>query len=230
MNTALHSYIESARRKGHKDERIKADMVEAGWDPGMVEVALSGGGELQVPPPPPAYAPAVPARQPQAVVQNFTTRGLEYIIMFIALAVSALSLGSVLHSNVNTLLGGDTSIDNYFASYAIAALVVGLPVFAGLFLRLQRAEHRDASLHNDPSRKHAVQLTLVITFLVGLGNIIFFVYSLMSGSNNATDFNILGSSAATGPLGNFIHLLITLVIAGGIFAYYWHDEHRRGNN
>lgn len=225
MNAALRQYIEAARAKGHKDDRIKRDLVEAGWDAQLVESGLSDSDDLVPPPPPP---PGDTAGRPQAVVQSFTTRGLEYIIMFIALAVSALSLGSLLHSNVNNLMGGgDTGFSGSTVSFASSALIVALPVLAFLFLRLKKAEISDPQIRHDPSRKRAVQLTLVATFLIGLGNIIFFVYNLMTGgSDQSYRYNALGGSAATTTIGNTVHLLITLAIAGGIFAYYWFDEHR----
>jgi hypothetical protein len=225
MNQALQQYIDKARDKGHQDDRIKHDLTAAGWDAAMVEAGLRGEDDDLLPPPPPPGA----SPRPLPVVQKISTRGLEYIIMFIALGVTAFALGSLLHSNVNNLLGnGDTGTlgSNSAVSLATAALVVGLPVLAVLFLRLKRAEALDPELQHDPSRKRAVQLTLVVTFLIGLGNIIFFVYSLMTGGNDTTSYNAVGSQAATGWAGNFIHLLITLAIAGGIFAYYWFDEHR----
>jgi len=232
MNAALQQYIEAARAKGHKDNRIQQDLVAAGWDAAMVQAGLKGDDDLAVPPPPPPASGSghtARSQQPQAVVQNLSTRGLEYIIMFIALGVSAFALASLLHSNVNTLLGGsDGGFTSSTVSFAASALVVAFPVLALLFLRLKKAETIDPDLHRDPSRKRAVQLTLVVTFLIGLGNIIFFVYNLMTGTDSDPyRYNAVGSAAAPTLLGNFIHLLITLAIAGGIFAYYWLDEHRK---
>lgn len=228
MHPSLKEYIEKARAKGHEDHRIKADLTAAGWDAAMVSSALKGDDDDLIPPPPPPGA-AARSNSPQPVVQSLSTRGLEYYIMFIALGVAAISLGSLLHSNVNNLLGAG---DNYGlsqtnVSLASAALVVSLPVLIALFLRLKKAEITDPSLRHDPSRKRSVQVTLIVTFLIGLGNIIFFVYSLMAGSNSPERYSAIGTEAATGPLGNFIHLLITLAIAGGIFAYYWFDEHHK---
>jgi hypothetical protein len=228
MNAALQKYIEAARAKGHHDDRIKDDLTAAGWKARVVEAGLRGEDDDLVPPPPPPEAAAAEPK-PTPVVQNLSTRGLEYIIMFIALGVTALSLGSLLHSNVNNLMGnGDASYGpDSTVSMATAALVVALPVLIILFLRLKKAEAVDPELYHDPSRKRAIQLTLIVTFLIGLGNIIYFVYSLMTGPTVRNTYNALGSQTATGPLGNLVHLLITLAIAGGIFAYYWFDEHRK---
>jgi hypothetical protein len=222
---ALTEYIAAAREKGHQDDRIERDLLDAGWSRKLVTAGLKPSDDLPVPTPGPEDA----AEAPRAVVQALSTRGLEYIIMFIALAVSAISLGSILHSSVNTLFG---SFDSALGSggvvpVAASALLVSFPILAYLFLRLKRAELVNPSLRRDPSRKRAIQLTLVVTFMVGLGNVIYFVYSLMSGSQpDSYDTNAFGSSAANSIAGNFVHLLITLAIAGGIFYYYWRDEHQ----
>ncbi len=221
---ALTDYIAAARKKNHPDDQIKHDLIAAGWNAKAVVAALKGEDDLPVPPPPPGNGGS---EAPRAVVENFSTRGLEYIIMFIALAVSAIALGSILHSSINALFGSGESILGSGGSvpFAASALVVAFPVLAYLFLRLKKAELTDESLRHDASRKRAIQLTLVVTFLVGLGNVIYFVYSLMAGNDN-NSYNSFGSSASNAVLGNFVHLVITLIIAGGIFVYYWHDEHK----
>jgi len=228
-NSALTAYIAAARKKGHADDQIKRDLTDAGWNPGQVAAALSPAEDLPVPPPPPGPDAGSRSDPPRAVVQTFSTRGLEYIIMFIALGVAAVALGSILHSSVNSLFGSSDSMLGSGGSvpFAASALVVAFPILAYLFLRLQRAELTDPALRRDVSRKRAIQLTLVVTFLVGLGNVIYFVYSLMSGpSSDPYNYNSFGSSAANSVLGNFVHLVITLAIAGGIFLYYWRDEHQ----
>lgn len=239
---ALIDYIAAARKKGHPDDQIKRDLITGGWKPAEVAQAISPADDLPVPPPPvddaAPQAPVTPSTfegpnapaAPQAVVQTFSTRGLEYIIMFIALAVSAFALGSLLHSSVNAIFGSSTSFTDPGSDtpFAASALIVGFPIFVYLFLRLKKAELADPSLRRDPSRKRAIQLTLVLTFLVGLGNVIYFVYSLMSGtaSDTSYNYNAFGSSSSDSLLGNFVHLVITLAIAGGIFYYYWRDEHQ----
>lgn len=222
----LADYITAARKKGHSEDQIMADLVAGGWEGRVVTAALEPASDLPVPAPPPHQVAESSSATPRPVVQTFTTRGLEFIIMFIALGISALALGSALHSSVNTLFGSSDSLFDSGSSMPLAssALIVAFPIFAYLFLRLKRAELNDPQLRRDPSRKRAVQLTLVVTFLVGLGNIIYFVYSLMSGSSSDPG-NLVGSSASSSLLGNFVHLVITLAIAGGIFLYYWRDEH-----
>ena len=153
--------------------------------------------------------------QPIAVVSNWTTRGLEYVIMFIALGVAATSLGWIMHNFVDSALGQSGTLYEAGVSFASAALLVTLPVFLVLFLRLKRAELKDSSIRQDTSRRRMTQLTLLVTFLIGLGHIVSYIYSLLNSA-----------AADVSPAGNLIHMIITVAIAGGIFFYYWRDEHR----
>ncbi len=225
MNHQLLQYVTFARSRKVSDEDIRANLVAAGWDGSQVDRALQAGDEAQLlPPPPPAPAGSLAGQAgggPVAVIQQRTTRGLEYIIMFLALAVTAISLGVLLHSFVDASFGAADS-DNSWSSYASAALIVALPIFSFLFLRLKRAELAQPGLRLDPSRRHAVQLTLIVTFLWGLLRLVTYTYSLLNTGVDAS----LGSNV-TSPLANFMHLVVTVGIAGGIFAYYWLDEHKK---
>jgi hypothetical protein len=220
MNQDLIDYIKQARAHHVGDDEIKNSALVAGWDEKIVEAALKSNLNLLAPPPPPNQQQGRHAAQndprPLAVVQNMTTRGVEYAIMFIALGSSAIALGFLLHNMVNRALLNTRSFEDSFVSISSAALLVSLPIFALLFLRLKRAELKDATLYHDPSRRKAIQLTLIITFLIGLYVVISYVYSLL---NSANDTNVVA---------NLLHAAITLFICGGIFAYYWQDIHVEG--
>ena len=232
MNHQLLEYISFARQHKLKDGDIKANLVAAGWPAVTVDEAMKGGDKaLFVPPPPPPPAgnlattgwTAGSPQQPIAVVSQRTTRGLEYVIMFLALGVTATSLGEVLHSLVDDSFGNTSSYDG-LVSYATSALIVSLPIFVILFLRLKRAELADPSIRRDSSRRHAVQLTLIVAFLWGLFRLVTYIYSLLNGGSTS----FLDASGTSLPVANLLHMLITVVIAGGIFSYYWADEHRKG--
>ena len=224
---SLIDYIVAARKKGHSDNQIKTNLLAAGWDRGMVASGLKAQADLPVPSPPTPDHHIIDD-QPRPVVQNFSTRGLEYIIMFIALGVAATSLGSILNAAVNALFNTNTSfwdVDGT-ARLAFSALIVSFPILAYLFMRLKQAEHTDHTLRLDPSRKRAIQLTLIITFLIGLSNVVFFLTNLMSSGGSDATYNVVGSQASSNILGNFVNLVITLAIAGSIFGYYWRDIHQ----
>lgn len=217
MNQELIDYIKKARAGHTDDETIKNNAIVAGWDEKLVVAALKSNLEMPAPPPPPRSTLHAPYdAKPIAVVQNMTTRGVEYVIMFIALGTSAIALGFLLHNIVDRSLLNVNNTDDSFVSASSAALIVALPIFTLLFLRLKRVELKNAAIYQDPSRRKSIQLTLIITFLIGLYVITTYVYSLLN-SNNSTN-----------AVANLIHSAITLAISGSIFTYYWVDTHRKG--
>jgi Domain of unknown function (DUF5671) len=222
MHRDLYDYIKLARSEHATDEQIQGLLTTAGWSEAQVSEAMTARPFLPAAPIPggkttnAAGLAGSGSAQPIAVVSNWTTRGLEYMIMFIALGVAATSLGWVLHNFVDSGLGLTGTMFEEGVSFASASLVVTLPIFAVLFLRLKKGELRDPSLRQDSSRKRMTQLTLLITFLIGLTHIVGYIYSLLNPS-----------TANISPLGSLAHMLITVLIAGGIFTYYWMDEHRR---
>jgi hypothetical protein len=235
MNHQLLQYIEFARKHKMEDGDIRANLVSAGWDGEQVDAALEADGKaLLMPPPPPAPAgssalvggviatPSGTPATPIAVVQQRTTKGLEYTIMFVALGASAISLGALLHNTVDSSFGGQGSTD--LVSFAASALIVALPIFIVLFLRLKKAELVTPAIRSDASRRHAVQFTLIVSFVWGLFRLITYIYSLLNSGSGSSTF--LGSDNSS-PIANLLHTLITLAIAGAIFAYYWLDEHRK---
>lgn len=228
MNQQLLHYMAYAREHHIADADIRANLIGAGWQAAQVDAALASEDDLLLVAPPPPYEPTSDASNsnaktmssgPIAVVQQRTTRGLEYTIMFLSLGISAVSLGQLLHSLLDAATGVTT--DN-LSSFATSALVVALPVFVILFLRLKRAELKTPEIRLDPSRRHAVQLALVVSFLWGVFRLATYVYSLLGGGEG----DYLGSNNPS-PIANLLHLVITIGIAGTIFAYYWVDEHRK---
>ncbi len=226
MNPELVEYIKNARKLKTADHDIASMLTASGWPEAQVASALAANLDLPLPPPPPppppspSPAPAPFSARPISVVNNMSTRGFEFIIMFIAMGITASSLGWILHSLADGLFGGGGGIYEAGVAFSSAALLVGLPVFALLFLRLKKAEVNDPEIKQDPSRRRAVQLTLVVTFLIGMIKVITYLYSLFNG-DSAASF----SSRQINPAVNLVHTIITLVIAGGIFAYYWQDQH-----
>lgn len=237
MEINLVDYIKTTRKSGAPDEDIKHNLIAFGWPAEQVEAAMKANLDLPTPPPPPSppsvsdTSPIVTTNVmpthsgPIAVVQSPSTRGLEYTIMFLALWVTATSFGWLVHNGVDGLfgVGGDSSVYGAGVSYAASAILVALPIFAVLFLRLKHAEQADSELKLDASRRKAIQLTLVVTFLIGVFNIIGYVYGLL---NNTTGTGVTYSGSSENPFANLLHTLVTLAIAGGIFAYYWIDQHR----
>lgn len=171
--------------------------------------------------------------QPTPIIKYLSTHATEYFLMLLSMALSAFSLGAILHSAVDQLTGADSSYYTEAFSIAGASLMVALPIFAILFLRLKLAERKNPVKARDFSRHRLVQLTLVLTFVIGISKLTSYFYSLLNSSESYDSFSIFdlfgfftGSSGTDSAMGNFLHMCVTVGIAGGIFVYYWIDHHR----
>jgi hypothetical protein len=150
--------------------------------------------------------------QPVPVVKVLSVRGVEYLFMSICLWLSAGSFTGLLLALLNGQAG--------FAalSFPLSLLLVTLPGFALLFLKLKKAELSNPALRLDASKRRLSQITQTLAFITCLANLVTFVYIVLQkiGGNGTTS---LGKT--------IINSLVILGVAGGILAYYWNDEHRR---
>jgi hypothetical protein len=166
--------------------------------------------------PPPAPMPvAEPIDQaelmPQPVIQVYSPRGVEYVFMTITLFGGAIGLISALLSVVN----GQYSFS--VLAFPTAIMLVSMPMYAWLFLRLKAAELANPKLRFDASKRRNTQLIQITGFLVcffTLIGLLVFVFSKMSGDFDGSIVKVL------------LNALVILVVSGGILAYYWRDEHR----
>ena len=207
-------FISKARERGKSDEEIRDTLIAGGWNIKIVNSALEG---LSVPLPPSMNNTSTNDNQkPIAVTHTSSTRGFEYTIMFLSLWVAAVSFAVILDSFISSI-GSNGS--GFGIKFSLVVLIVFLPIFITLFVRTKRAEKQDMSIRQDSSRKHAVQLTMLVTFVMGLGYTVFFLYTIISGNNGS------GSK-----LRSFLYFLVTVLISGSIFTYYWIDDHKKGTS
>ncbi|HET8709109.1 MAG TPA: DUF5671 domain-containing protein, partial [Candidatus Saccharimonadales bacterium] len=148
---------------------------------------------------------------PVPVVQVLSVRGVEYFLFTVMLWSAAIDLGWILLALVN----GGAHFD--ILAYPVASLIVGLPIFGFLFLRLKEAELANPQLKLEPSKRRLTQITQIVSFLVCFFNLVAFVYLILSKVSGQLQMSF-GKMC--------LDVLIILVIAGGILAYYWHDEHK----
>jgi hypothetical protein len=167
-----------------------------------------------MPPPPEAPAASLSGNgsdKPVAVVQALSVRGVEYTMMTLCLWFAAASFIWLLLS----LLNGGGSYTTL--TFPVSVLIVSVPVFGFLFLRLRRDELANPELRLDPSKRRLSQFTQIFAFAACFFNVIGLIYEIMQK---------LGGHFS-GSLGKiFIDVLIVFVVAGGVLAYYWIDEHR----
>lgn len=173
------------------------------------------GVTADVPPLVPEPAITEPASQvgvaPQPVVHVLSPRGVEYVFMTIVLFTGASGLVSVLLSLVN----GKT--DFAVLSFPVAVLVVSVPVFTWLFLRLKQAELQNPDLKLDASKRRSTQFTQIVSFLVFFFTLIGLVTALFAKMGGQYDGSVVKL---------MLDVAVLLAVSGGILFYYWRDEHR----
>lgn len=168
-------------------------------------------------PPPPAPITETPANPPsgglapQPVVQVLSPRGVEYVFLTVALLTGAVGLVAALISLVN----GETSFS--VLAFPVSVLLVAVPVFAWLFLRLKKAELADPSLRLDASKRRSTQLIQVLSFLTVFFTLIGLIATVLSKLSGDYDGSLVKVC---------LNVLVLLVVAGGILFYYWQDEHK----
>ncbi|HLG91228.1 MAG TPA: DUF5671 domain-containing protein [Candidatus Saccharimonadales bacterium] len=233
MPNELDDFVKRAKEKGLADGVIEQKLIDAGWSRERAQAALIGDSDLVVPKPPldQGMSPSIGAHSepnkrydennPVHVIQNLSTRGFEYSIMFVSLWASAIGLAGLLNSLAGSYLGSNSS-DGYASggldAFWITVLVVFAPIFAFMLLRLKKAELLNPALLKDPSRKRLSHITQFATFITGAIYLIYFVYSLMSGD--------IGTEGGMTVSELIAHLIITFAVVGAIFFYYWREEHR----
>src|SRR3989344_2940410 len=138
------------------------------------------------------------------------------MLMFLSLYALATAMSILLHTYVdrwvpNIAEYGRSKYNNfsYFSNYLIigslAAIIVSFPLFVFFNLHINKKSFMHPVIRSLKVRKFFIYATLVVTFLIGMGNIISAVYSLLTGN-----FTI-----------NFLsHLSVTLAIVGTMFFYY----------
>lgn len=209
----IAGFVTAARKKGRTNAEIRDLLVDAGWAESNVAQALAAADGLNLPIPTVTSNPQSVGRESGnttiRVVNNGEKgrHGLEYIIMFIALWFSAISLAILLDANVSQLLLSER-VDSSFPS---AALLVTFPIFIWLFILTQRMEQKNPLVRRDSSRLGALNITLVVTFAITIIHLITTIAVLFSGQN----------SQPNSAFAQILYTLITLLIAGPIFAYWW---------
>ncbi len=207
----IQSYIEKERAKSLSDEEIKSRLIAAGWNSELVELGLKGDDMPPLAPgathPTDTSNNQIDSAKPVAVVEATSPKSLEYNMMFLTLWLSA--FGVLFITNV-FLFGGGT--DNGFIGFALTILLICLPIFLILFMRLRKAEEANPELKHDLSRKKSIQSTQTVAFIIILIHTIITVYQVLNSSGN------IGSQV--------LSWLLTLIVFGSIFVYYWKDTHQ----
>jgi hypothetical protein len=205
-------YIQNARAKGATDDAIKMSLKSGGWTDIQISEAFAPQDTLATPPPPPTGAP-----QPVKTSSFWDT--FEHVLLFISLYVLYTSLALTLHYFVDKYVVTSSGANDYssvirstymlsFLRGYLAALIVSSPLFSFFHLKVTKRTLAHPEVRNLPARKTLTYLTLVITFIVALINVITIIYNLLSG--NVT-------------LNFVLHFIVTIVLTAIIFIYYLNE-------
>lgn len=216
IDQKLTDYIQSKRVQGLSNDYIKQKLLAVGWPEAQVNQALFMDSDIPLPISETAPAPS------QAMGNNGSNFWdvFEHVILFISLYVFTTSLGLLIHSFIDQYLPA-TTYNDYYSSYSYgstwrdqlmvgyaSALIVSFPVFYFLFRRITIRTLKDPSLRRGKIRKFLIYLTLVGTFVILIYKAITTVYSFLMG-NITVNF--------------LLHFVVTVGIAGAIFAYYFNE-------
>lgn len=204
---ALHQYVVKAREKGLDDGIIKQHLISAGWNEELVHFALTNNDDLIVP---------VPSASD--TVTHVETAGtmwdtFQNILLFISLYVFATSFVLILHQFINHYFPPINALRysmgplnvNYVLRGQVAALLVSYPLFAYFFLANIKRTKKKPEIRLQKSRKQFIYITLIVTFVIVLINIISIVYNFLGG--NIT-------------LNFFLQFITTVTVSSIIFGYY----------
>ena len=197
MNETLHSFISHARSKGMDHATIRLLLLSAGWQEKDVASGIASEA-LSLPVPEPAGARS--ARD-----------AFLYLLTFTALYVVVTGV-IVLYYTYLDYMYPDPAWGDWYAElaldtvrYAIAAIVVGFPLYAILTVTLERAIQRDPDQESLPTRKWLIYLTLFLAAAISLGDVITLLYYFLDGALT-TRF--------------VLKAVVLLVIAEVVLSYY----------
>ncbi len=202
----LNEFVHQALAHGVSRQEAAAELATAGWSRGQIEDALAAFAQSEFPVPVPRPRPYLSARE-----------AFLYLILFIALAVSAGNFGLLVFQLINFTFPGPLA--NEYARQAseaamrwsISALIVAYPLYIILSWRLNRLRRRNPAMQRSRIRKWLTYLTLVAAAGTLLGDFITVVNSFLSGELTVR-FALKAATIA--------------VIAGIIFLYYVADAER----
>ncbi len=201
LSPELVGFVREGLDRGLPREQISDILIGAGWPADQVRRALAGFADIESPIPVPR--PAVSTRPREAFL---------YVVMFMALFVSAFTLGAVLFRLIDLALpdpaGLPLEVIRELLRLSVSALVVASPVFAFVNRVIGRGVEAQPSSRASRIRLQLTYLTLFVASCVLVGAVTALVYSFLGGELTA----------------RFVLKSLTVTaIAGGAFGYYLRD-------
>ena len=196
-NRDLAQFVRDALSAGESRVEIAAVLGQAGWSAQEVSDALEGWADVP-------FAPPVPRPRPVVTARDFFV----YALMFGVLLFGAGYLVGLLHALIDQFISSEDSGATYRIRWAMAVLIVTLPLYLWLATRENRRLTADPALARSAIRSWMTYVTLLFAAAVLLGDLVAVIYAFLSG-----DLTVQFALKA----------LVVAGIAGGIFGYYRRD-------
>jgi hypothetical protein len=198
----LAHFVREALALGRTRPEINDALGTAGWSEKERADALSAYADTD-------FVPPVPRPRPYVSAKDVFLYGL----LFVALGVTAVSLNNLIFALVNIWL---PESGNYQSRawqedsirIAVSTLIFSFPLFLWLNHITAKAIGKDAGKRRSAIRKILTYLTLFITALIVLTDLVTLVYYVLSGDTT---------------LRFVLKVLSVGVISGAIFLYYLRD-------
>ncbi len=206
MNIDLRLFVKEALEKGIARPEIEQVLRTARWPADEVRTALESYAEIDFVIPVPRRVAHVSARE-----------AFLYLVLFMTLAISAISFGTIVFQLVNRWLPDPLAYDGFITSVnetlrsATAALIVAFPVFLFVSRLTIRAIDENPDLRLSRPRTAITYLAMFFASAVIIGSLIVLVTSVLGGELT---------------MRFILKTLTVLAIAGSIFGYYLHDLKR----
>lgn len=209
MNMDLQLFVKEALSKGLSRDSIKTALTSAGWQTDEIHTALHSYTESEFPIPVPRRQPHISARE-----------SFLYLVLFMTLAISATSLGTIIFQLINrwlpdSLSGYDTmyylqSVNSTLRT-ASASLIVAFPIFLYVSRLTLDAIKKNPDLRLSRPRTAITYLALFFASAIIIGTLITLLTSVLGGELTARFI---------------LKTLTVLAISGSIFGYYLTDLRR----
>ncbi len=196
-NKQLSRFVRDALSAGKSREEIAKVLAQSGWSASEVAEALDAWAETP-------FSPPIPRPQATVSAKDFFI----YALTFGVLIFGAVYLVNLLHALIDLAMDADGYRRSWTIRWAMAVLIVTVPMYLWLSIRERRKLAADPALHRSAIRKWLTHITLLIAAAVLLADLVAVIYAFLNG-----DFTLQFSAKA----------LVVAGVAGGIFLYYLSD-------
>ena len=168
----LLDFVEKALSRNIQKEKIESILLQAGWPKDQVDNVLDSFADLDFPIPVPKPRYAHTARET-----------FMYLLMFTALFIFAINLGSALFYLIEKALPDDPTYGPHVSQirWAVSLMIVSLPIFVFVSRRINRGVLEIPEKRRSKIRRWLTYLTLFIAASVIIGDSASLIYNFLSG-------------------------------------------------